>query len=168
MNFKELTELVPWLVAEKMEDATPPVPLVGGAVHDENPAWTFRADPVLALAAVFPKSNELRLTIGLAADLTSTTDLSSYINFLNAKQLVFGRAYLAPIPSSNADRVAILMQEIVFGDGLSWEYPPSIQNLLRIIGMLCGQGGHLAREVLSRFEGRPLADAEAVILLAHS
>ena len=160
MNFKELPELIPWLVAEKMEDVTPPVPLASGAAHDENPAWTFHADPVLALAAVFPKSNELRLTIGLATNLTPTAGLSSYINFLNAKQLVFGRAYLAPIPSGNADRVAVLMQEIVFGDSLSWEYPPSVQNLLRIIGTLCGQGGHLAGEVTSRFEGRFLTSAK--------
>lgn len=166
MDSKELAELVPWLVAEKMEDATSPVPLAGGAAHEGNPVWTFRTDPVLALAAVFPASNELRLTIGLAIDLPGTAELSSYINLLNTKQLVFGRAYI--VPGNSADRVAVLMQEIVFGDGLSWDYPPSIQNLLRIMGTLCGQAGRLAGEVADRFEGRPLTDAEAVVLLAYS
>jgi hypothetical protein len=101
----------------------------------------------------------------LAIDLAYTAELASYVNFLN-KQLIFGRAYLAPV--HNEGQVAILMQEIAFGDGLSWDYPPSIQNLLRIVETLCGQGGQLARDTLDRFEGRAFTNSEAVVLLAHS
>ena len=101
-----------------MEDVTPPVPSPGGEVHEENPVWTFRADPILALAAVSQKSNELRLTIGLATDLSHPAELSSYINFLNAKQLVFGHAWW-PVLHSEAGRVPSHAGEIIFGDALS-------------------------------------------------
>jgi hypothetical protein len=165
MNFKELAELVPWLIAEKIDDASAPVPLAGVTVHEETPMWSFSTGSVLTLAAVFSKTNELRLTSGLAINLPYTAELSRYVNHLNAKQLTFGRAFIA----ENLDpaRVAVLMQEIVFGDGLAWDFPPSIQNLLRIIGTLTGQAARLAAGIVSRFEARSFNDAEAALLLVN-
>lgn len=165
MNFKEFTELVPWLIAEKLDDASTPVPVVGGTVHEETPNWTFRTGSLLTLASIFPKSNELRLTSGLVTKIPYTAELSRYVNYLNEKQLVFGRAFL--VPHNDPERAAILTQEIVFGDGLSWDFPPSIQSLLRIIATLTGQSAHLASETLSRFEARPFNDTEMALLLVN-
>jgi hypothetical protein len=68
-----------------MDYATPPVPLTGGEVHEETPNWVFRVDPILALASLLPKTNELRLTIGLVTGLAHTAELGGYVNFLNTK-----------------------------------------------------------------------------------
>ncbi|HEY6314141.1 MAG TPA: hypothetical protein VIY52_25545 [Streptosporangiaceae bacterium] len=165
MNFKELAELVPWLITEKIDDASAAVPLVGGAVHEETPMWAFSTGSALTLAAVFPRTNELRLTSGLAINLPYTAELSRYVNDLNAKQLTFGRAFL--VDHLDPARAAVLMQEIVFGDGLAWDFPPSIQNLLRIIGTLTGQAARLAAEIIPRFDARPLNDAEVGLLMVY-
>ena len=164
MNFKEFAELVPWLVTEKIDDASPPIPLIGGTVHEETPAWSFRTGSVLTLATIFPKTNELRLTSGLAINILYAPELSHYVNHLNEKQLVFGRAFL--VTNNDPERAAVLMQEIVFGDSLSWDFRPSIQNLLRVIVTLSGQAGHLSSEITARFEARPFNDAEVALLLA--
>jgi hypothetical protein len=166
MNFMEFADLVPWLVSEKLDDASSPIALVGGTVHEETPAWIFRTGPVLALATIFPKTNELRLTSGLAINIPYSPELSHYVNYLNEKQLVFGRAFL--VANNDPGRAAVLMQVIVFGDSLSWDFPPSIQNLLRIIGTLSGQAGRLSAEIVARFEARPFNDAEVPLLLASS
>ncbi|MGO8883288.1 MAG: hypothetical protein ACLQI7_06230 [Streptosporangiaceae bacterium] len=166
MNFKELAELVPWLVSEKMEDTSSPEPVAGGTIHEETPNWSFRTGSVLTLATIFPKANELRLTCGLATNIPNSPELSHHVNYLNDKQLVFGRAFL--VTYDDTGRAAVLMQEIVFGDGLSWEFPPSIQNLLRIMGTLCGQAGRLSADIVSRFEARPLNDTELTLLLVEA
>ena len=134
MNSEELAKLVPWIVAEKLEDATSPTPVMPGPMHDEAPAWSFRCGPVLTVASIHPDENELRLTLGLAINIPYTTDVSHHVNRFNHHDLVFGRAFL--IGNEESGRGAVLMQEIMFGDSLSWEFPPSLQNLLRVIGTL--------------------------------
>jgi len=163
MNPQEFAELVPFLIAEKLEDSSTPVPLVGGEIHESNPAWTFRTGPVLTLALILPRSNELRLTCGLAIDVPYSAELFRFVNYLNHKQLVFGRAFL--VDNLDPTIAAVLTQEIVYGDGVSWDYPPSIQNLLRIIGTLSGQASRLGPEIASRFQAKPFSDADAALLL---
>jgi hypothetical protein len=153
------------IVAEKLEDASFPTPSVGGAVHAETPNWRFRTGSLLTLASIFPKTNELRLTSGLAIDIPYTLELSRFVNYLNEKKLVFGRMFT--VPNNDPEHAAVLMQEIVYGDGLSWDYPPSIQNLLRIMATLSGQGDHLISEIVSRFDARPFSDAEVGVLLVN-
>jgi len=165
MNFTEFAELVPRLVAEKIDDASTPVPLTESAGHEHAPAWIFRTGSVLTLAMILPKTNELRLTSGLAINLPYTAELSRYVNYLNAQQLTFGRAFLTD--NLHPERAAVLMQEVVFGEGLNWDFPPSIQNLLRIIATLTGQAGRLAAEIIYRFGARPFDDAETALLLVN-
>ncbi len=164
MNYKELAELVPWLVASKLEDATAPAPTL--LASEEAPSWSFRTGPVLTVAAVFPESNELRITLGLAIDVPYRPEVSHDVNRLNQRELVFGRAFL--VGNAESGHGAVLAQEIVFGESLSWDFPPSIQNLLRIIATLSGQAGRLAPEFFSRYAGaRPLTDNEAMVLLVN-
>jgi hypothetical protein len=162
MNPGELAELVPFLIAEKLDDATTPVAVSPGPIHERSPSWRFRTGQVLAVAAIFPESNELRVTAGLAHDIPYTPEVGLHVNSLNYKHLVFGRAFVVHL--NKPEHAAVLMQEIIFGDGLSWEYPPSVQNLLRIIATLSGQAARLAAELLSRYGGRPLSDDEAFFL----
>lgn len=165
MNSSEFADLVPWLVTEKIEEAGPAVPLLDGEVHEQQPNWSFRTGSALTLASIFPKANELRITSGLAINIPYSADLKDFVNYMNVKQLVFGRAYHV---EHNDPRVAaVLMQEIVFGESLSWDFPPSIQNLLRIIVTLSGQADRLSKEITARFEARSFSDAEVVHLLAY-
>jgi hypothetical protein len=59
------------------------------------------------------------------------------------------------------------MQEIVFGESLSWDFAPSIQNLLRILGTLTGQAARLAPQICSRFHGRAPREDEIMFLLMN-
>jgi hypothetical protein len=163
MNHKELADLVP-VLAEKLEGTTPARPVVGGETHEQTPNWVFRTGPVLTLASLFTERNELRLTYGLAIDIPYTAQLVQYVNHLNHKQMTFGRAFL--VHYIDSEIAALVTQEIVYGDGLSLDFLPSIQNLLRIMGTLCGQGEVMSSEIISRFGGQPFNDAQMVILLA--
>ena len=106
MNSEELAKLVPWIVAEKLEDATSPTPVMPGPMHDEAPAWSFRCGPVLTVASIHPDENELRLTLGLAINIPYTTDVSHHVNRFNHHDLVFGRAFLIGNEESGRGAVA--------------------------------------------------------------
>ncbi len=163
MNYKELAELVPWLVEEKLASASSPKPTLLSSA--EAPSWSFRTGPALAVAAIFPEANELRVTVGLAIDIPYRPEVTHYVNSLNTTQLVFGRAFL--VGNDESGRGAVLAQEIVFGESVSWDFPPSIQNLLRIIATLCGQAARLGPELFSRYGTRPMTDDEAPFLLIY-
>lgn len=165
MNPSEFADLVPWLVTEKLEDASPATPLLDGEVHEQQPNWSFRVGSALTLASIFPQANELRITSGLAIEIPYTADLGEFVNYINVKQLVFGRAY--HVTYADTGLAAVLVQEIIFGDGLSWDFPPSIQNLLRITVTLTGQADRLSKEIVARFAARPFSDVELPILLVH-
>jgi hypothetical protein len=165
MDANEFAELVPWLVAEKVDDATTPTPVMPGVMHEQFPSWSFRVSEVLAVAAVYPKTNELRITPGLGIHVPYTPEVSHYVNRLNNKQLIFGRAFL--VGNEESGLGGVLMQEIIFGDTLSWDYPPSVQYALRQIATVCGQAVRLAPDLIARFNARPLRDDEAFFLQSN-
>jgi hypothetical protein len=162
MNAKELADLVPTLINDKLEDVSSATPTMPGGMHDEFPSWWFRSGAVLGVAAIFPKSNELRWTMGLAIDIPYSEEVFREVNRLNNKELVFGRAFL--VGNDESGLGAVLLQEIIFGDGISWEYVPSVQNALRIMATLVGQVSRLAPKLLETYDARPMRDDEAFFL----
>jgi hypothetical protein len=166
MDGKELAELVPQIVLEKLEDASPPAPISMLEDSHEASGWSFRTGPALTAATVSYEKNELRITVGLAMNVPYTDEVNRQVNDLNATELIFGRAFL--VGNDESGLGAVLMQEIILGDSLSWEFPSSIQNLLLILGTLSGQAARLSPLLSSRFGARPLKDDESLFLLLHS
>jgi hypothetical protein len=120
MNPAELTELVPMLITNDLEDVSAATPIMPSPMHEDFPAWWFRSSPeVLGVAAIYTKTNELRVTLGLAIDIPYSSEVFRDVNRLNNKELVFGRAFL--VGNDESGRAAVLMQDIIFGDGISWD-----------------------------------------------
>ena len=162
MDSAEFTNLVPWLVAERLDDASAPVQVQPEFLHEKFPSWGFRTGPIITVVAMYPERNELRVTPGLAIDVPYTPAVSHYVNRLNNKELVFGRAFL--VGNDESGLGAVLMQEIIFGHSLSWDYPPSVQYALQQIATLSGQAARLAPDVVTRCGGRHFNDGEGTFL----
>ena len=98
-------------------------------------------------------------------------EVAEYVNRLNHSELTFGRMFLiGDVPfleGTYGGLCAVVMQEIVYGESLSADFAPSLQNLVNMSATLAGQGDRLAGELIERFEGRAFTDDEASILLNH-
>jgi hypothetical protein len=136
-------------------------------------AWSFRvpsASQSVGLVKVLGNENdEARVTVGLAIDVPYTPELAEYVNYLNNKILIWGRAFIGgdvPLIGDNGrGPCVIVMQEIVFGGSLSFEFPPSMQNLLNLTARLAGQAHRFGPELVERFSGRLLDEEDAAVLM---
>jgi len=171
MNSAELLETLPgflreYLGASDPEWIIPPFENLGAG------AWRFRvSDAPHALMAVKVLGNEddeLRINAGLAIDVPYSAAVAEYINRLNNKELIFGRMFAAgdiPFIGENGNGpCAIVMQEIAFGPALSFDFSPSIQNLLNMAARLAGQAHRCSSDLIDRFGGRHLADDDEMVL----
>lgn len=164
MHSSELASVFPGLIANYLEDASTPTLIGPDALHEAHPSWSFTNGSVLTVGAISHERQQLRVTLGLALDVPFAPEVSHYINHLNNKELVFGRMFL--IGNDESRRGCVLMQEIFSCDSLSDEFPPSLQNLLLMIGTLGGQGSRLAPQIRDQFGGRPFGEEDAFFLQA--
>jgi hypothetical protein len=162
MNAAEMAEAFPMLITDYIEDASTPKQVQPGPIHERQPSWSFTNGSVLTVGAVWRDSDQLRLTLGLAVDVPYSPEVSHVVNQMNNKEIVFGRMFL--IGNDESGRGCILMQEIVSCAALSWEFPPSLQNLILVIGTLGGQASRLAPELRNQFGGRPFTEEDAFFL----
>jgi hypothetical protein len=135
-------------------------------------SWHFRISSLpnvlTSILVLGNDAHEMRITVGLAIDMPYSSALAEYVNYLNNKTLIVGRAFIAgniPFIGDTGEGPAIVvMQEIVFGPSFSFEFPPSMQNLLGIVMRLSAQGDTVAPELVERFGGRPLSDDDDMVL----
>jgi hypothetical protein len=135
-------------------------------------SWSFRmaATPqsVVVMKVLGNDTDEVRIMAGLAIDIPYSPQVAEYVNYLNNKMLVYGRTFAAgDIPfvgNSGAGPCVILMQEIVFGPTLSFDFTPSMESLLNVTARLAGLAHRFAPEVVERFGGRLLTDDDAAVL----
>jgi hypothetical protein len=171
MDTPELSQSIPDILTRYIDGFQPqqvlaPMEGIGGA-------WGDRAGrALLVLNVISGEPPELRITAGLTIDVPYSREVAEYVNRLNYKTLVFGRIFLiGEVPfmgfENESGPCGIVMQEIVFGDGLSWDFTPSIQSLIRTITTVGGQSDRLTGDLLERFGGRPFTDSEATILTLH-
>ena len=123
---------------------------------------------LVAFTVLGNEADEVRITAGLAIDVPYSPGLAEYVNYINNKVLVFGRAFIGGdvplVGETGQGPCVILMQEIVFGPSLSFEFPPSMQHLLNLTARLAGQADRFAPELVERFGGRLLADDDGPVL----
>jgi hypothetical protein len=174
LDLPELTRTVPGFFQQYLEGAEPqeilpPMEGVSGG------AWRFRLGRVLVVTyippPVDPTHTQLRINLGLAIDVPYRSEVAEYVNRLNHSELTFGRMFLiGDVPfleGTYGGLCAVVMQEIVYGESLSADFAPSLQNLVNMAATLTGQGDRLAGDLLQRFEGRAFTDDEAFILHNH-
>ena len=143
MDSNGLAEIFPGLIANYLEDATGPEQVQPDPLHRAHPSWSFTTTgEILTVGALFHDSEQLRVTLGLAIDVPYDPQVSHVVNHLNNKELVYGRMFL--IGNEDSGRGCILMQEIFAAQSISEEFPPSLQNLLMVIGAMGGQASRLA------------------------
>lgn len=170
MNSVEAISALPDLLGRYVEGAElkqllPPIP-DGGDVG----SWTYTLDGIVTvLNFLGGDSAELRITNGLALDVPYKHEVLEYVNWLSMKQIVLGRLFVTgDLPfmiESGTGLCAVMMQEIVFAEGLSFEFAPSLQTLINTVARLGGQSSNFASDILQRFGGRRFTEDDAPILL---
>jgi len=158
----ELATMFPGLIANYLEDSTPPKQVQPDAIHDAHPSWSFMNGSLLTVGSIFHDTGQLRVTTGISYGVPYTPEVSHGINRVNNKVLLFGRMFL--IGNEESGMGCILMQEIFLADSLSQEHPASLQNLLRVIAALGGQGGKVAPELREQYGGEPFVEDQAFFL----
>jgi hypothetical protein len=174
MKSAELLETLPGFLREYL-GATDPEWIVPPLGNLGAGAWRFRVSDVphalIAVKVLGNEADEMRITAGLAIDVPYRATVAEYVNRLNNKDLIFGRMFAdgdIPFIGENGNgNCVIVMQEIVFGPALSFEFSPSIQNLLDIAARLAGQAHRYSSDVIERFGGRQFADGDDAVLTLY-
>lgn len=176
MNSQQFLQEIPHFFGEYIDGAEPDWILPPAEDLDIHAgAWSFRmsAAPkgLVAIKVLGNENHEVRITVGLAIDVPYSPTLAEYVNYLNNKMLIFGRVFIAgdiPFIGENGNGpCVVVMQEIVFATSLSFEFPPSMQNLLNLTARLAAQADRFSPELVEQFGGRPLADPDAPVLTLY-
>ncbi len=163
MNSLELLDSLPSFLREYLHGSepewiVPPFEQLGAG------AWRFRisAAPEALVAIKVPGSHhdELRINVGVAFEVPYCFELIEHVNRTNEKLLEFGRLFVLGDPRP----CVVVMQEIVYGASLSFDFPPSMQNLLNITGRLGTLAQRCGSEVIERFGGRAFPDEADMML----
>jgi hypothetical protein len=154
------------LVPEAFAHAIPGVD-VTSAYRSEacDEFWWFKTQRTVVTISLL-EGVQIRITVGVAADVPYDSIVSHHLSELNRSYLKFGRIYL--IGNDESGRGAILMQEILRGEAISTSFRPSVENLEQVGSTLIAQGEHLANDLVSRFNGRPFRDDEHMFLMMSS
>ena len=172
MNSAEMLEQLPDFFENYINGTSPVWTLP--RVDDLNAgAWRFRVvdapDALVVIKILGNEADEIRINVGLALDLPYTYQLAEFVNMLNNKQLIFGRMFiLGDVPfigDGGHGPCAVVMQEIVFGESLSFEFPPSLNHVLNLTARLAGQAHRFTPEILERFGGRAFQDDDDGVML---
>lgn len=165
MNSAEMLDKLPGFFEQYIDGTSPEwiLPSVGGL---NAGMWRFRIvdmpGPSVGIKVLGNEAHELRVNVGLVLGARYTPQLAEYVNMLNNKQLIFGRVFIVGNVPFVADPIqgpcAVVMQEIVFGPSLSFDFPPSLNHVLNMTARLAGQGGRALPDLVDRFGGRPFDD----------
>jgi hypothetical protein len=168
MNERELADFIPDLVEKYLPEGTIglgqlPSELVEGLSHRHDyGTWSFRRGSAVVVLHVH-KNATLLITAALALNVPFTSEVSHHLNGLNAKEISLGRLFVAEFEGTG--RGGILLQEMVYADGLSWEHQPSIQTLIRVVATVAHQADRWSAELCQRFGGDlPADEADGLIL----
>ena len=175
VNSEQMLNELPDFFTSYLEGAAPAewtVPPVEGLGAG---SWQFRIsftpNVLVAIKVLGNDAHEMRITVGLAIDVPYSSKLSEYVNYLNNKNLIFGRAFVAGnvpfIGETGAGPAVVVMQEIAFGPSFSFDFPPSMQNLLSVVARLAAQGDNFAPELIEHFGGRALTDDDGAVLTLY-
>ena len=173
MNSAEFLERVPAFFSSYLEGGEPQwivPPPEGMDIHAGS--WQFRMaasqQAPVVVKVMGNDAEEVRLMAGLAIDVPYSPELTEYVNYINNKVLVFGRAFaggdIPNIGKTGQGPAVVLMQEIVFAESLSFDFTPSMENLLNVTARLAGLSSRLWPELIEHFGGRPLDDDDAAVL----
>jgi hypothetical protein len=170
MNSAEMIELIPGIMEEHLVTQNPRqiVPPMEGL----DAAWAFNFNRAVTVLRIAESEAEMRITVGITIDMPYSHEVAEHINHLNYKVPVFGRLYMTgDIPHFSAGSTSgpclVAMQDIVFGASLSLSFPPSIDNLLRIVQRMSAQGDRLSGELIERYGGRIFSADDAMYLTHH-
>lgn len=129
----------------------------------EAHAWSLRRQDVLSALHVGDQGGHVMITVTAGVGLEVPSErVSAWLNEQNA-QLVFGRLFSKPNAGGTAS--AVVMQEILPTMGMSWNFQPSLEQAMFLIGSLTARAEVVAQELRSDLGGRRFNDDEAFLLL---
>ena len=118
--------------------------------------WVVEHEGMVSLVRAAGASHPfIWMKIGMAIEIPRSPELAYYVAAAN-KKLDVGRAYMA----YGEDLAFVVMDETVFAASLSWDFEPSISDLLSRYQTSWTQARNMATEIFERFGGRPFAPDE--------
>jgi hypothetical protein len=170
MDSIELAEIIPGIIEKHLpvSCARQIMPPMQGL----DAAWAFRFERAVTVLKIAEDEAKMRITVGIVIDMPYSHEVAEYINYMNYKVPIYGRLYLTGnLPYFSTEITSgpclVAMQEIVFGSSLSLSSPPSIDNLVKMVGTMTTQGNRLSGELMERYGGRPFSDDDAMFLTHH-
>jgi len=154
VNAAELEALIPQILENRFsgqyrrafEENVPELP--GG--------WIVERDGLVCLVRAAGTNHPfIWIKIGLAIEIPRSAELAYYVAAGN-KKLDVGRAYL----DYGEDLALVVMDETVFAASLSWEFEPSLSDLLSRWQTSMSQARNMAAEIFEQFGGRPFTSDE--------
>jgi hypothetical protein len=149
MNADEVAALVPQLLegrypgkCRQVDDVVAP-----------PGSWLLEDEDIFGLVRATDTSSPfIWIKLGVAIEIPRTSELAHHVACAN-KQLVTGRAYLA-----YGEHVAlVVVDETVFASSLSWDFQPSIQDLVNRLETSMTHARAMRKDLLGQFGGRPFA-----------
>jgi hypothetical protein len=123
--------------------------------------WLLQHEGSYCLLRV-PDVQETIISIraGVAIEIPRSEELAYYVACEN-KQIMAGRAYMG-----YGDEFAlIVLEEIVRGRALSWDFEPSLEDMLTRFRYVIRQAGEMKSAVLERFGGRSFREEEGIHMI---
>jgi hypothetical protein len=154
VNAEQIEALIPELLENRypgqyrnaMETGFPELP--GG--------WVVEPGGLVCLVRSAGTSNPfIWIKIGVAIEVPRSPELAYYVAAAN-KKLDVGRAYMG----YGDDLALVVMDETVFAASLSWQFEPSVSDVLSRFQASLTQARNMAEEIFERFGGRSFASDE--------
>lgn len=128
----------------------------------EGNVWIVNGRTTSSLVGVVPDPPQVRITAGLAIGIEITGNLAVFLSELN-ESLIIGRAYWTG--NKDARQGSVVIQDIVMGRGLSWDFFPSEEDLNMRINTLVAKANDTSDVVGRTFAGRAVCPSDAFQLL---
>lgn len=123
--------------------------------------WLLQHEGSYCLLRV-PNVSETIISIraSVAIEIPRSEELAYYVACEN-KQIMAGRAYMG-----YGDEFAlIVLEEIVWGRALSWDFEPSLEDMLNRFRYVIRQASKMQSAVFERFGGRPFREEEGIHMI---
>ncbi len=122
--------------------------------------WVLELDGVFGFARAAGASDPfIWLQFGIAQAIPRTNELAFYVAAAN-KKLSIGRLFLA-----YGDQIALVVfDETIFAHAISFEYQPSMQDLVNRLEASISYARDFGAEVRQRFGGSPFTSEDWMLL----
>ena len=155
MDQSELRESLPAVLEQVFPGRT-------SEIVPGSPVWLLTGQDNVSAIGALSGPDQVRITSGCARDVPETLELHRHLSALN-KQFMIGRIYA--INMTRPGLCDVVMEDIIFGAVLSWDFVPSMQDLATRATTLTNGAARAGVQIRAQFGGRPFTPDDVMALL---